>query len=72
MEIPSTYNAEAVEGKIYQFWLDRNYFHAEISPLKIPAVIAMPPPNVYGSLHMGHGFNLTLQDILIRFWRMRA
>ncbi|MCR4428110.1 MAG: valine--tRNA ligase [Caldiserica bacterium] len=70
MNIPTAYEPKEVEKRIYQFWLEGNYFRAEIDPSKKPAVIAMPPPNVYGSLHVGHGFNNTLQDLIIRFWRM--
>ncbi|MCR4432956.1 MAG: valine--tRNA ligase [Caldiserica bacterium] len=70
MEISTAYEPKAVEKRIYRFWLDGNYFRAEIDYHKKPAVISMPPPNVYGSLHMGHGFNNTLQDLIIRFWRM--
>lgn len=70
MEIPSAYEPKAVEKRIYQFWLEGNYFRAEIDYSKKPAVIAMPPPNVYGSLHVGHGLNNTLQDLIIRYWRM--
>ncbi len=70
MEIPTAYEPKTVEKRIYRFWLDGNYFRAEIDYSKKPAVIAMPPPNVYGSLHVGHGFNNTLQDLIIRWWRM--
>ncbi len=70
MEIPTAYEPKEVEERIYRLWLEGNYFRAEIDPSKKPAVIAMPPPNVYGSLHVGHGFNNTLQDLIIRFWRM--
>lgn len=72
MEIAIAYDPKEVERKIYRFWLEGDYFHARIDPAKKPAVIAMPPPNVYGSLHVGHGFNLTLQDLLARWWRMRG
>ncbi len=72
MELPPAYDPKDVEGRIYRFWLDGGYFNAEIDPSRQPTVISMPPPNVYGSLHMGHGFNLTLQDLLTRWWRMQG
>jgi valyl-tRNA synthetase len=61
-----------VETRTYRFWLEGGYFRAEINPARQPSVISMPPPNVYGSLHMGHGFNLTLQDLMTRWWRMQG
>jgi valyl-tRNA synthetase len=61
-----------VEDKLYQFWLERNYFHAEINPAKPPYAIVIPPPNVTAQLHMGHAYDNTLQDILIRFHKMRG
>jgi valyl-tRNA synthetase len=72
MELATAYDPKSVEERITRFWLDGGYFHVEIDPQKPPAVISMPPPNVYGSLHMGHGFNLSLQDLLVRWWRMRG
>ena len=72
MELATAYEPKSVEERITRFWLDGGYFHVEIDPQKPPAVISMPPPNVYGSLHMGHGFNLSLQDLLVRWWRMRG
>ncbi|MCX5973125.1 MAG: valine--tRNA ligase, partial [Coprothermobacterota bacterium] len=72
MELATAYEPKSVEERITRFWLDGGYFHVEIDPQKTPAVISMPPPNVYGSLHMGHGFNLSLQDLLVRWWRMQG
>ena len=72
MELATAYDPKSVEERITRFWLDGGYFHVEIDPQKPPAVISMPPPNVYGSLHIGHGFNLSLQDLLVRWWRMRG
>jgi len=69
-ELPSQYNPRDVEPKIYQFWLDGKYFHAEPDPSKKPYCIVIPPPNVTAALHMGHALNNTLQDILIRYHRM--
>ncbi len=68
-EIPKIYDPKAVEDKWYQFWLDKKYFHSEINESKKPYVIVIPPPNVTAVLHMGHAYNNTMQDILIRFKR---
>ncbi len=68
--LPTVYDPQAVESKWYDFWLQHKYFHAEVNPDKPPYSIVIPPPNVTGSLHMGHALNNTLQDILIRWHRM--
>jgi len=66
------YHPKEVEDKLYQFWLAQNYFHGEINAAKQPYVIVIPPPNVTARLHMGHAYDNTLQDILIRFHKMRG
>ncbi|WNX83967.1 valine--tRNA ligase [Agathobaculum sp. NTUH-O15-33] len=71
-ELPKTYDPKAVEDKLYRFWNDKGYFHAEVNPDKKPFTIVIPPPNVTGQLHMGHAFDETLQDILIRTKRMQG
>ncbi|MEW5692605.1 MAG: valine--tRNA ligase [Candidatus Hydrogenedentota bacterium] len=63
------YNPASFETKWYNFWLLKRYFHSEIDPGTKPYVIVIPPPNVTGVLHMGHGLNNTIQDILIRMYR---
>jgi valyl-tRNA synthetase len=63
------YNPEGVEEKWYKEWLEKGYFSPDPSGNK-PYSIVIPPPNVTGSLHMGHALNSTLQDILIRWKRM--
>ena len=70
--LPTTYNPHEVEGKWYQFWMERNYFYAARDPEKKPFCIVIPPPNVTGSLHLGHALNNTLQDILTRWKRMQG
>ncbi len=69
-ELPKVYNPKDFEDKWYQFWKDQGYFHAEADPKKMPYTIVIPPPNVTAQLHMGHGLNDTIQDILIRWKRM--
>ena len=71
-ELAKTYDPREVEDRIYQFWLDGGYFHAEVNPEKKPYTIVMPPPNITGQLHMGHAVDNTLQDILIRWRRMQG
>lgn len=66
------YNPKNVEDRIYQEWLDKNYFHAEVNPEKDPYTIVIPPPNITGHLHMGHALDNTMQDILIRWKRMQG
>ncbi len=69
-DIDKVYNPDKVERRIYQFWLAQNAFHGEPNPDKSPYSIVIPPPNVTDRLHMGHAYNNTLQDILIRFKKM--
>ena len=71
-ELAKQYDPKNVEDRIYQTWLDGNYFHAEPDPEKKPYTIVIPPPNITGQLHMGHALDNTLQDILIRFRRMQG
>ena len=71
-QLSKTYNPKDFEKRLYKFWVDNNYFRPEINENKKPYTIVMPPPNVTGSLHMGHALNSTIQDILIRFKRMQG
>jgi len=71
-ELPKAYDPAQVEQKWYRFWLEQKYFHADAQTPKAPFSIAIPPPNVTGSLHMGHALFVTIQDILIRWRRMGA
>jgi valyl-tRNA synthetase len=72
MEVPKVYNPELIEDKWYQFWLDQNFFRANVNKNKKPYTIVIPPPNVTSILHMGHAFNNTIQDIYIRFKRKQG
>ncbi len=71
-ELDKTYDPAQVESRIYQFWLDGGYFHAEVNPDKKPFTIVIPPPNITGQLHMGHALDETIQDVLIRMKRMQG
>ncbi|HZD60320.1 MAG TPA: valine--tRNA ligase, partial [Anaerolineae bacterium] len=70
--LPKVYNPHEVEAKWYKYWEEKCYFHAKVEPGKKPFTIVIPPPNVTGSLHMGHALNNTLQDIVIRKHRMQG
>ena len=71
-ELAKSYNPKDFEEKIYEFWLENKYFHAEVDRSKKPYCIVMPPPNITGQLHIGHALDNTLQDILIRYKRMQG
>ena len=71
-ELEKTYNPADIEDRLYQKWIDKKYFHAEVDRSKKPFTIVMPPPNITGKLHMGHALDITMQDILIRFKRMQG
>jgi valyl-tRNA synthetase len=64
------YSASEVEQRIYKWWEERGYFKAHDQSTKPPFSIILPPPNVTGSLHMGHALDHTIQDVLIRWKRM--
>ncbi len=71
-ELPKIYDPKAVESKIYDMWTRGGYFKGRIDPDKKPFTIVIPPPNVTGQLHLGHAFDETLQDVLIRVKRMQG
>ena len=71
-ELPKIYDPKQTEKRLYKTWEENGYFNAEIDPNKKPFTIVIPPPNVTGQLHMGHAFDETLQDILIRTKRMQG
>ncbi len=68
------YNPVAIESPLYAWWRERGLFAPDAHPAGtgIPYVVMMPPPNVTAVLHMGHGLNNTVQDVLVRFERMRG
>jgi valyl-tRNA synthetase len=68
--IPDRYEPAAVEARWYPMWEERGYFKADPASKKKPYSIVIPPPNITGSLHVGHGLNDTLQDVMIRMKRM--
>jgi valyl-tRNA synthetase len=71
-ELPKIYDHRAVEGKIYDMWVKGGYFKGVRDPEKKPFTIVIPPPNVTGQLHLGHAFDETIQDVLVRVKRMQG
>jgi valyl-tRNA synthetase len=71
-ELEKTYDPHGMEERLYDKWMEKNYFHAEVDRSKEPFTIVIPPPNITGQLHMGHALDNTMQDILIRFKRMQG
>jgi len=72
MELAKSFEPHAIEAKWYPLWESRGYFKPSMKPGAPPYCIQLPPPNVTGSLHMGHAFQQTLMDLLVRYHRMRG
>ena len=70
--IPKTYDPQSFERKWYAYWEQHNLFHDAADESREPYSVVIPPPNVTGQLHMGHALDNTLQDILVRYQRMRG
>lgn len=71
-DIPKAYNPKDAEDKWYKYWEDHKLYHSEVDESKTPYTIVIPPPNITGILHIGHILNNTLQDIYIRYKRMKG
>ncbi len=71
-ELKKTFEPGKEERRLYNYWLDNDYFKPDKNNERQAYSIVIPPPNVTGSLHMGHALNVTLQDILTRWKRMRG
>jgi valyl-tRNA synthetase len=72
VELNKVFDADDFEDRIYAMWKEGGHFRPAGDEGKDPFVIVIPPPNVTGVLHMGHGLNNSIQDILIRYWRMQG
>ncbi len=72
MALDKNYDPQSVETRLYAAWEESGVFACNVSSKAEPYCIMMPPPNVTGSLHMGHALTFTIQDILIRFYRMQG
>jgi valyl-tRNA synthetase len=71
-DMPKAYDPHQVEGRLYQSWLEGGYFTPQIDWGRKPFVVIMPPPNVTGELHLGHALTATLEDIMVRWHRMKG
>ncbi|MCR5649009.1 MAG: class I tRNA ligase family protein, partial [Oscillospiraceae bacterium] len=71
-ELSKTYDPSIVEKRIYDMWVEKGCFKGVRDPEKKPFTIVIPPPNVTGQLHLGHAFDETLQDALVRVKRMQG
>ena len=71
-EMARAYDPSLVEDRIYSFWDENGYFSPKVDPDKEPFVLIMPPPNVTGELHMGHALTLALEDMMVRWHRMKG
>jgi valyl-tRNA synthetase len=70
--LPPQYCPQETEADLYRWWQERGYFHADAGSDRDPYVVVIPPPNVTAMLHMGHGLNNAMQDVLVRWRRMQG
>lgn len=70
--LPKTYDFKTTEQRLYKWWETSGFFKPEIDPARKPFIISMPPPNVTGELHTGHAMFVALEDLMIRYHRMRG
>ncbi len=71
-EIPKTYSPLEIEDKWYKYWLDNKFFKAKVNKEKKPYTVVIPPPNITGILTMGHVLNNSIQDVFVRWKRMKG
>jgi valyl-tRNA synthetase len=71
-ELGTRYDPSGIEAPLYARWVERGAFHVPADEVEHPYVMVIPPPNVTAALHMGHGLNNTIQDVVIRYQRMRG
>ena len=70
--MPKTYEPKTVERALYDWWEAQGYFKPHLVPGRAPFVISMPPPNITGGLHLGHAITASIEDLMIRYHRMRG
>ena len=70
--LDKNYNPQETEGEIYKKWEEKGLFKGDVNSKKPPFSLVMPPPNVTGSLHMGHALDDSLPDVVLRYKRMRG
>ena len=71
-QLPKIYDPASVEQRVYENWLEKKYFHPDADSDAPSFSLVIPPPNITGQLHMGHAFDNTMQDILVRYKRMQG
>ena len=71
-DLPKTYDFRSVEERLYEWWETSGYFKPRPSPTRSPFVISIPPPNVTGELHLGHAMFVSVEDLMIRYHRMKG
>jgi valyl-tRNA synthetase len=71
-DLPKAYEPGQVEDRVYEFWLKKGYFTPRIDRGRKPFTVIMPPPNVTGELHLGHALPATIEDIIVRWHRMKG
>ena len=71
-QLPPAYEPASVETRIYEMWESHGYFKPRVDPERAPYTIIMPPPNVTGELHLGHGLEDAITDALVRWHRMQG
>ncbi len=70
--LPKAYDFNATEKRLYEWWEKNGYFEPVVDPSKKPFVISIPPPNVTGELHLGHAMFVSMEDLMIRYHRMKG
>ena len=71
-ELPKAYDFKSTEQRLYTWWEKSGYFKPKIDKRKKPFVISIPPPNVTGELHLGHAMFVAVEDLMIRYHRMKG
>jgi valyl-tRNA synthetase len=72
IDLPKAYEPGQVEDRVYEFWLKKGYFTPRIDRGRRPFTVIMPPPNVTGELHLGHALPATIEDVMVRWHRMKG
>ena len=71
-QLPKAYDFSKVEERLYHWWEDQGFFKPDDDRSKEPYVISMPPPNVTGELHLGHAMFVAMEDLMVRYHRMKG
>jgi valyl-tRNA synthetase len=71
-ELSQNFNHKEIQDKLYSQWWEKGLFHCDPFSSKAPFTIMMPPPNVTGNLHLGHALTYTIQDVILRYQRLKG